>query len=135
MRGASFRVSFVMNAVPDDLVVSACGHATSYRKDQLPIEGFPQQLEHLVSGFVVRQVGGSMGAWEADGSSFAGVHAVVYDDGSTVFEAVAVHHFVDDPSHLAWRLVTDHLSENSGADRAADPVFVCFETVEASLMK
>lgn len=52
----------VVNIVPGDDVVEACGGRTSDSEDESPIEGFPQQLQDFLSLFTSWQKGSTAGA-------------------------------------------------------------------------
>ena len=76
-----------------------------------------------------------MCAWEIDGSSLASMHAIVDLNSANIFIAIAVHVWADIPGHISRRLIADHLSENTWANRAFDPIFIPFEVIETSLVQ
>lgn len=59
---ATSHVGLVVNVVPGDDVVVACGDRLSNGEDEPPVEGFPQQPRDLLSLLAGRQVGGTRGA-------------------------------------------------------------------------
>ena len=128
-------VSFMMNTIPNYPVILTSCNTSSYCENQFSIESFYQQLQNLISTLVVRKICGSMGAWEVDGSSLASMHAVVDLNCADIFIAIAVHVWADIPGHVSGWLVADHLSENTWANRAFDPIFIPFEVVETSLVQ
>ena len=125
----------MMNAIPHNLIVSPRCHAPTNRKNQLTVECFLQQPQHLIPLLVVRQISCSVSTWERNIVSLARVHAVIDYDGPYCLVALAVHELIGYPTHIAWRLVADHLSENSEADWTSHPVFISFETHEAGLVE
>ena len=124
-----------MNTIPNYPVILTSCNTSSYCENQFSIESFYQQLQNLISTLVVRKICGSMGAWEVDGSSLASMHAVVDLNCADIFIAITMHVWADIPGHVSGWLVADHLSENTGANRAFDPIFISFEVVETSLVK
>jgi len=63
------------------------------------------------------------------------MHTVVDYDCSDCLVALAVHMVTYVPGHFPWRLVTNHLSEYGGADRASDPVLIPLEAQEARFVQ
>lgn len=59
---ATVYVGFVMNVVPGDDIVEACGNRSSNGEDEFPFEGFCQQPQDFIALFAVWQVGSTRGA-------------------------------------------------------------------------
>lgn len=55
-------VGLVVNVVPGDDVVEACGGRLSDSEDQSPVEGFPQQLQNFLPLLGGGEVGSARGA-------------------------------------------------------------------------
>jgi hypothetical protein len=68
-------------------------------------------------------------------SPFACVHAVVDHDSTNIRKTIAVHKFVNDAVHFAWGLISSHFAEDSRADRAANPILLALQAVEAGFVK
>ncbi len=126
---------FMMDAIPNDLIVSPCSHTASDCENQFTVESFFEQLKYLVSFFVVGKIGASMSSWERNVASFSGIHTIINYNGADCFVAVTMHEFINVRGHFSWGLVANHLTENSGANWTSDPVFVTFKIEEARFMQ
>ena len=58
----TIHAGLVVNVIPGDDVVEACGDRSSDGEDESSVEGFPQQLQDFLTLLVVWQEGRTRGA-------------------------------------------------------------------------
>lgn len=127
-------VGFVVDTIPNYLVIPSCCYASANSEYQFPIECFLQQFKDLVAFFVVWQIGCSMSTSKVYISPCAWGHRIAYYYSADVWKSIAMSIFVNIRRHCAWWLISNHRAVDAGADWALDPLFLSLEHSEARFM-
>ena len=121
-----------MNSIPYNLIIPPSCDTSSNSKNKFSIKSLLQEIANLPSLCIIWKVSGSMGRRETDIASFTSVHAIADSYGSHIFMPLAMHLLIDWNSHVAWRLISDHVSIYSRTDRTFQPFLVSkkhFQTI------